>query len=151
MQTKVGVMFRKICVLGAALLLSAISFAEESSKQPASLYDRLGGYEAISAVVNDLMPRLISDPQLGRFWANRGNDGVQREKQLVINFIVNRAGGPLFYAGREMELSHKGMKISESDWRIFMEHLRATLENSNCIGGNAAMSSVSSKAPKQRW
>ncbi len=67
-------------------------------------------------------------PQLGRFWANRGNDGVQREKQLVINFIVNRAGGPLFYAGREMELSHKGMKISDSDWRILMEHLRATLE-----------------------
>ena len=48
-----------------------------------TLYERLGGYDAISAVVNDLVPRLQSDPQLGRFWAHRGQDGVMREKQLL--------------------------------------------------------------------
>jgi hemoglobin len=36
-----------------------------------SLYERLGGYDAIAAVVNELLPRLENDPQLGRFWANR--------------------------------------------------------------------------------
>jgi hemoglobin len=33
-----------------------------------SLYARLGGYDAISAVVNNLLPRLIGDQRLGRFW-----------------------------------------------------------------------------------
>ena len=32
-----------------------------------TLYDRLGGYDAIAAVTNDLLPRLRDDPQLGRF------------------------------------------------------------------------------------
>ncbi len=45
-----------------------------------TLYERLGGYEAIAVVASDLLPRLQADPQLGRFWAHRGDDGVQREK-----------------------------------------------------------------------
>ena len=40
------------------------------------LCQRLGGYDAISAVANDLLPRLQQDPQLGRFWHNRGDDGI---------------------------------------------------------------------------
>jgi truncated hemoglobin YjbI len=48
-----------------------------------TLYERLGGYDAISAVANDLLSRLETDPQLGRFWAHRDEDGVAREKQLL--------------------------------------------------------------------
>ena len=94
---------------------------------PASLYTRLGGYDAIAAVVNDLVARLAADPTLGRFWAHRGSDGVQREKQLVIDFIVEKAGGPLHYGGRDMVVTHQGMRISEGDWKIFMGHVDATL------------------------
>lgn len=50
-----------------------------------SLYERPGGYDAIAAVVNELLPRLENDPQLGRFRANRGDDGIAREKQLLID------------------------------------------------------------------
>src|SRR5215475_8904122 len=56
-----------------------------------TLYERLGGYDAICAVANDLLPRLQSDPQLGRFWAHRGADGVAREKQLLIDFLSHAA------------------------------------------------------------
>ena len=94
----------------------------------ATLYERLGGYDAISAVANDLLPRLQADPQLGRFWQNRGEDGVRREKQLLIDFLCSSAGGPLYYTGRDMKVSHKGMKISERDWSAFLGHLNATLE-----------------------
>ena len=93
-----------------------------------TLYQRLGGYDAISAVANDLLPRLQQDPQLGRFWHNRGDDGIQREKQLLIDFLCASAGGPLYYTGRDMKVSHKGMKISESDWAAFLGHLNATLD-----------------------
>jgi len=93
-----------------------------------TLYQRLGGYDAISTVANDLLPRLQQDPQLGRFWQNRGDDGVQREKQLLIDFLCASAGGPLFYTGRDMKTSHKGMKITQSDWAVFLGHLNAILD-----------------------
>jgi len=92
-----------------------------------TLYERLGGYEAITAVVNDLLPRLRSDPQLGRFWAHLGADGIQREKQLLIDFLCASAGGPMYYRGRDMALTHKGMRINESDWSVFLGHAGATL------------------------
>ncbi len=94
----------------------------------ASLYARLGGYDAIAAVADDLLPRLVSDPQLGRFWAHRAADSIRREKQLLIDFLCSSAGGPLYYTGRDMAASHKGMGISDRDWEIFLGHLRATLD-----------------------
>lgn len=93
-----------------------------------TLYSRLGGYDAIVAVVENLLPRLTSDPELGRFWKHRGADGVAREKQLLIDFLCASAGGPLYYAGRDMKLSHKGMGISEGDWQTFVGHVEATLD-----------------------
>ena len=52
-----------------------------------SLYERLGGYDGITAFANDLLPRLQADSQLGRFWQNRGDDGIAREKQLLIDYL----------------------------------------------------------------
>ena len=96
---------------------------------PKSLYERLGGYDAIAAVVNNLIPRLTADHQLGRFWAHRGEDGLQREKQLLIDFLCNAAGGPMYYTGRDMTLTHRGMRISQSDWDRFKNHVKQTLES----------------------
>jgi len=92
-----------------------------------SLYDRLGGYDGLTAFVNDLLPRLEGDAQLGRFWQNRGDDGVAREKQLLIDYLSASAGGPVYYTGRDMLASHKGMKISESDWSVFLGHAGAAM------------------------
>src|SRR5438477_13069567 len=91
------------------------------------LYARLGGYDAIAAVADDLLARLKSDTQLSRFWQHRGEDGLKREKQLLIDFLCASAGGPLYYTGRDMKTSHRGMRISESDWQLFLGHLVATL------------------------
>lgn len=93
-----------------------------------TLYERLGGYDGIVTFTNNLLPRLQGDPQLGRFWQHRGDDGIQREKQLLIDYLCNVTGGPVYYTGRNMELTHKGMKISESDWKIFLTHAGATME-----------------------
>lgn len=93
-----------------------------------SLYERLGGYDGISIFVDELLPRLAEDSQLGRFWQNRGDDGIAREKQLLIDFLCSSAGGPMYYTGRDMKTTHKGMKISESDWSIFLDHADATMK-----------------------
>jgi hemoglobin len=97
------------------------------SSDKTTLYERLGGYDAITAVANDLLPRLNADPQLGRFWAHRGEDGVKREKQLLIDFLCSSAGGPMYYHGRDMLLTHRAMRVSESDWNVFLGHAAATL------------------------
>ena len=93
-----------------------------------TFYAKLGGYDAIAAVADDLLPRMQADPQLGRFWKNRGKDGMRREKQLLVDFLCASAGGPLYYVGHDMKLSHEGMGIDESDWRIFISCLQATLD-----------------------
>jgi hemoglobin len=94
-----------------------------------TLYARLGGYDAIAAVADNLVSRLMTDERLGRFWAHRGTDGVLREKQLLIDFLCHVAGGPLFYTGRDMKTAHQGMRISEADWSALIGHLKATLDH----------------------
>ena len=95
--------------------------------QEKTLYERLGGYDAIAAVADNLLPRLENDAQLGRFWANRGDDGIAREKQLLVDYLCASASGPMLYTGRDMPTSHKGMGITESDWQVFIGHVKATL------------------------
>jgi len=93
-----------------------------------TLYERLGSYDAISAVVSDLLPRLREDPLLGHFWHRRPEDSLKRSKQLLIDFLCSSAGGPVYYTGRDMKTSHKGMRINEADWLAFLRHLNATLD-----------------------
>jgi len=93
-----------------------------------TLYERLGGYDSIETFASNLLPRLQADSQLGRFWENRGDDGLAREKQLLIDYLSANAGGPMYYTGRDMRTTHKGMKISENDWSIFLNHAGATLQ-----------------------
>jgi hemoglobin len=94
-----------------------------------TLYARLGGYDAIAAVAENLVSRLRADERLGRFWAHRGEDGIARELQLLIDFLCHCAGGPMYYTGRDMKTSHKGMRITEADWAAMMLHLNATLDH----------------------
>ncbi len=96
-----------------------------------SLYERLGGYDGIAAFTNDLLLRLQSDAQLGRFWKNRGSDGIEREHQLLIDYICASSGGSIYYTGRDMKKSHIGMNIDESDWSIFLDHAGASLKALN--------------------
>ena len=96
-----------------------------------TLYERLGNYDGITRFVDDLMPRVQSDSQLGRFYKNRGDDGLKREKQLLIDYLCSNAGGPIYYTGRDMKLTHVGMKISESDWSALLGHAGDTMSALN--------------------
>ena len=98
----------------------------------ASLYTRLGGYDAIAAVVDDLLPRLRSDELLSRFWTSpRSVDTLNRERQLAVDFIAAAAGGPTLYLGRDMKMSHKGMDITKADYAAFMRCLVVSLDTFN--------------------
>jgi len=109
-------------ILFVLLLLITIINAKE-----ATLYERIGGYKAISALLTDFHIKLKADPQLARFWKYRGTDGEDRELQLLVDYVCKSTGGPVYYSGRDMGSSHIGMMISESDWKIFIRILKETV------------------------
>jgi len=123
-------------ILFSLLLIGTLAFAAKPT-----LYERLGGYEKIAALLADFHIRLKDDPQLGRFWKYRGTDGKERELQLLIDFVCNKAGGPVHYSGRDMPTSHIGMMISESDWKIFIKHFKDSLKKFK-ISGDEAKESI---------
>lgn len=86
-----------------------------------SLYDRLGGYDAIVVFAGKLISQAQSDSLLGRFWANRGEDRIARELQMLVDYLVRETGGQMYYTGRDMALSHAGMGITDADWTRFLE------------------------------
>lgn len=94
-----------------------------------TLYERLGGYDAIASIADDLMPRMRADANLRRFYEHRGEDGLQRSRQLLIEFICAAAGGTVYYAGRDMKTTHKGMRINDGDWSAFIGYVNDTLDH----------------------
>ena len=92
-----------------------------------SLYQRLGGYDALAAVSDAFLARVVDDEKLRRFWDHRGADGVAREKQLLIDYLSEATGGPVLYVGRDMKAVHVGMRIDDDDWQRLTGHLTATL------------------------
>ncbi len=93
-----------------------------------SLYERLGGYDAIAAATDDLPQRLTSDPDVGFYWRGHSTDSMKRDRQLIVDFLCEAIGGPVVYRGRDMKTSHAGLDISEGEWEIFISHTKATLE-----------------------
>jgi hemoglobin len=93
-----------------------------------SLYDRLGGYNAVAAVVDDFVGRLITDKQFERFFAGHSTDSKKRIRQHIVDQLCAAAGGPCVYTGRTMKDSHAGLGITEAEWDAAAKHLVASLD-----------------------
>jgi hemoglobin len=114
--------------LACALFLQLTSTACAQEKKEKSLYQRLGGYDAIAAVVDDFVPRLAGDPQLGKFFAGHATSSLKKIRQLVIDQLCEATGGPCVYTGRTMKDSHKGLGITDAQWQLSVNHLVASLD-----------------------
>jgi hemoglobin len=104
---------------------SAQSPAPQSS---ATLYKRLGGYDAIAAVTDEFISRAANDKQLARFLVGLSNDSKRRLRQLIVDQLCEATGGPCFYTGRSTKTAHAGLGITESDWQLTVKHLTAILD-----------------------
>ena len=93
-----------------------------------SLYERVGGYDIIAAMTDDVLRRVTKDPQLGVYWKGHSNDSMKRDRQLIVDFLCESTGGPVVYRGRDMKTSHEGLGITECDWSAFMRHTVAMFE-----------------------
>lgn len=93
-----------------------------------TLYERLGGYDALAAAVDELLPRLQSDPQLGVYWKGQNVHTKKRGRQMLLDFLVQALGGPAAYHGLDMKAAHDGLSITESDWTVMEGHVLAVLD-----------------------
>ena len=93
-----------------------------------SLYQKLGGYDAIAAMVDDFTGRMIADKQLGRYSIGLCTNSKKKFRQLIVDMLCEATGGPCTYTGRDMKTVHTGLNITESDWQVSVKLLTATLD-----------------------
>lgn len=74
-----------------------------------SLYQRLGGYNAIAAVIDDTAQYVFNDPLIGKYFIGLSTNSKQRLRQFLVDQFCQATGGPCIYTGRSMKLSHNGI------------------------------------------
>jgi len=114
--------------LALSLSLATLVSSAQGGQMNKSLYERLGGYNAVAAVVDDFVGRLVADKQFERFFAGHSDDSRKRIRQHIVDQFCAGAGGPCVYTGRTMKDSHAGLGITEADWDAAAKHLVATLD-----------------------
>ena len=115
-------------VLGFALTVSACnsmgSAPAGTTSTEKSLYDRLGGKTAITAVVDDFVGRVAADTRInGKF----SNANIPRLKSMLVDQICQASGGPCTYTGRDMKSAHAGMGVSGRDFDALVGNLVSTI------------------------
>jgi len=105
------------------LLVVNVNYSQEKT-----LYQRLGGYDAIAAVTDDFIVALATDPDLGSFFKGFSEDSQKKIRQHIIDFVCQATGGPCVYSGRDMKTAHKGLGITEAQWEKSVELLKNTLD-----------------------
>jgi hemoglobin len=109
--------------LVAALLLAACQDMGMAPQK--SLYDRLGGKDAITAVVDDFVGNVAADKRINGFFAKTD---VPRLKRNLVDQICQATGGPCTYTGKDMKTAHKGMGITDADFNALVEDLKKSLD-----------------------
>ena len=90
-----------------------------------SLYERLGGIDAITAVVDDFVGRCAADDRINAKFARTD---VPRLKKMLVDQVCEASGGPCSYAGRDMRTTHDGMSVTGGEFDALVDNLVATLD-----------------------
>ena len=92
-----------------------------------SLYERLGGTPAITAVVEKFVAVTGSDPRISSFFTNAD---IPRLKSMMVEHICSITGGPCTYTGKSMKESHAGMGLNDGHFDALVEDLANALDES---------------------
>lgn len=116
-------------ILLSALIFSLLLTTTVTVRaQEKSLYKRVGGYNALAAVVDDFVGRLVADKQFEKFFAGHSIDSKKRIRQHILDQFCAATGGPCIYTGRDMKTTHGGLGITEAEWDAAAKHLAASLD-----------------------
>jgi hemoglobin len=111
-------------VVSAVVLCASVSAAGAQVPAAKSLYDRLGGKAAITAVVDDFVGRVAADVRINQKFAK---SDIPRVKTMLVDQICEATGGPCKYTGRSMADAHRNMAVTEGEFDALVADLVATL------------------------
>lgn len=114
-------MVARMAVVVALTGLAACARAPEER----SLYQRLGGEPAVTAVVDDFVANVAANPAINQRFARTD---IPKLKKLLGEQICEAAGGGCKYTGRSMRESHRGMNITPAEFNAMGGDMMKTLE-----------------------
>lgn len=122
-------MKRLSSILGMLAVAMATTLLAQGGATQKSLYDRLGGKSAISALVDDFVANCAADKRINSFFAATAKDAARlaKFKNNLVDQICEAAGGPCKYTGKDMKTAHAGMGITEADFNALVEDLVKSL------------------------
>ena len=112
MNMKVTRRIVAIALLSMSTFFALGAAAEEEATAP-SLYERLGGDEGLTKILNDTIALHHKNPDIAHYFTNVDDDVLARH---VIAFFAAGTGGPVNYQGRDMTTTHASMDMSDADY-----------------------------------
>jgi hemoglobin len=107
-----------------ALFAGILTTTTSSAMQNRTLYERLGGRPAITAVVDDFVKNVAADRRINGFFAKAN---IPRLKARLVEQICQGTGGPCTYSGGDMRSVHAGMGIQSQHFDALVQDLGKTL------------------------
>ena len=89
-----------------------------------TLYERLGGRDAIAAVVESFYERILDDERVAHFFEDTDMSSLRSHQT---QFLAAAAGGPVEYDGADLETAHAHLDVDERDFEIIAVHLDEAL------------------------
>lgn len=116
-------MSRAVLLAVVALTVSACASAPPAP----TLYQRLGGREAIKGVVDDFVANMAADPRVNSRFKGMQPVALFKLQTNIADQICDATGGPCAYLGRDMKATHAGMGITDAEWSAAVEDLVKSL------------------------
>ena len=99
--------------------------AQPADMAQRSLYERLGGKEAITLVVDEFVANVAADARINSFFAKTD---IGHLKEMLVDQICEATGGPCTYSGKDMVTAHRGMNITDAQFGALVEDLVKALD-----------------------
>jgi len=112
------------------LVLIIVSLTGCAQQEQPSLYDRLGGEEGISSIIDDAVAMHSENPVVAaRFLPySEQPERLAEIKQHFVEFVSVGTGGSQEYTGRDMVTAHQGMNISPAEFMAVVDDLMIVLD-----------------------
>ncbi|HEY9848733.1 MAG TPA: group 1 truncated hemoglobin [Leptolyngbyaceae cyanobacterium] len=88
-----------------------------------TLYEKVGGQEAVKEIVDDFYQRVLADDTVNYFFAHTDMEKQRRHQTAFISYAL---GGPQ-YSGRSMEKAHAGLNLQPEHFDAIAKHLGEAL------------------------
>jgi hemoglobin len=123
-------LLRSVLLVAGVAVLAASGMSAQTPAADKSLYERLGGMPAITAVTSGLVDRILADTRVNAWFAHAAasEEEAARYKASLANFVCQSVGGPCKYTGPDMVAAHKGRRVTGGAFDAVVEDLTAVLD-----------------------